>query len=262
MFSIVIPLYNKELSITDTIQSVLNQTYQNFEIVIVNDGSTDRSVEVVESIKDSRIRLIHQENKGVSAARNKGIQEAKFDWIAFLDGDDLWKDFHLATFHDLISRYTDQFFFVSGFEYSIPRKMNINRPEVEDYVIQNYFKECLSEHLIWTGVVVINKKCFENDLFNETLTVGEDLDLWARLSKKFEIVKSNKATALYRVEAENRSDVGKVNFKKNFIRDIELSKIDSLDEKKYYKKILYTRLKQHLRAKEWSNVCYLLKKLI
>src|SRR5699024_6424946 len=96
MFSIVIPLYNKELSITNTLQSVLNQTFTDFEVVIVNDGSTDNSVEKVEAFNDPRIRLIHQANAGVSAARNKGIEEANYDWISFLDADDLWMENHLS----------------------------------------------------------------------------------------------------------------------------------------------------------------------
>ena len=91
MISVVIPLYNKEKQIKRTLQSVLTQTFQDFEIVIVNDGSTDNSTIEVEKIKDSRIRLIHQENAGVSAARNKGIEEAKYELIAFLDADDEWK---------------------------------------------------------------------------------------------------------------------------------------------------------------------------
>lgn len=90
-FSIVIPLYNKEKSITTTINSVLNQTCGDFELIIVNDGSTDTSLEIVQSIKDERIRIINQKNGGVSSARNQGIIEAKFDWIAFLDADDLWE---------------------------------------------------------------------------------------------------------------------------------------------------------------------------
>lgn len=80
MFSVVIPLYNKELSIKNTIESVLKQTFQDFEILVVNDGSTDNSAEIVEQIDDSRIRLIHQANQGVSAARNKGIEKAKFEY--------------------------------------------------------------------------------------------------------------------------------------------------------------------------------------
>ena len=90
MISVVIPLYNKEKQIARTLQTVLNQTYQNFEIVIVNDGSTDGSVDEVLRISDSRIRLVSQENGGVSAARNRGIDEAKGEYIAFLDADDLY----------------------------------------------------------------------------------------------------------------------------------------------------------------------------
>ena len=91
MFSVVIPLYNKELSIINTIQSVLDQTFQNFEIVVVNDGSTDRSVEMVEQFNDPRIRIINKSNGGVSSARNRGIQEAKYELVAFLDADDFWE---------------------------------------------------------------------------------------------------------------------------------------------------------------------------
>ena len=102
MFSIVIPLYNKELSISNTIQSVLDQTFQNFEIVIVNDGSTDNSVKEVEEFDDKRIRLIHQKNQGVSAARNRGIEEAKYEWVAFLDADDLWMKEHLEEYAKVV----------------------------------------------------------------------------------------------------------------------------------------------------------------
>ena len=88
MISVVIPLYNKEKQIKRTLQSILAQTFQDFEIVIVNDGSIDNSIIEVEKVKDSRIRLIHQKNAGVSAARNKGIEEAKYELIALLD---IWK---------------------------------------------------------------------------------------------------------------------------------------------------------------------------
>ena len=102
MISVVIPLYNKEKQIAKTLQTVLNQTYQNFEIVIVNDGSTDGSVEEVLRISDSRIRLVNQENGGVSAARNRGIDEAKGEYIAFLDADDLWDIDHLEVLYQLL----------------------------------------------------------------------------------------------------------------------------------------------------------------
>lgn len=97
MISVVIPLYNKEKQIANTLHSVLRQTFQNFEIVVVNDGSTDNSVQEVEKVNDIRIRIVHQNNAGVSAARNKGIEEARYDIIAFLDADDEWKAEYLET---------------------------------------------------------------------------------------------------------------------------------------------------------------------
>lgn len=81
--SVVIPLYNKEKSIASTLRTVLNQTFSDYEIVIVNDGSTDYSVAEAGKVQDDRIRLIHQQNAGVSAARNRGIEEAKGELIAF-----------------------------------------------------------------------------------------------------------------------------------------------------------------------------------
>lgn len=90
-FIVVIPLFNKERHIGRAIKSVINQTYQKFELIIADDGSTDHSVNEVVKIKDSRIRLIKQENGGESSARNKGIGEAKYYHIGFLDANDIWK---------------------------------------------------------------------------------------------------------------------------------------------------------------------------
>lgn len=88
MISVVIPLYNKEASIAQSLKSVLSQEYDDFEVVIVDDGSTDGSVDVVEAMNDPRIRLIKQENGGPSKARNTGVKNAKGEWILFLDADD------------------------------------------------------------------------------------------------------------------------------------------------------------------------------
>ena len=93
MISVVIPLYNKAHTIVNTLTTVMNQTYKDFEVIIVNDGSTDNGVDLIKSnFNDSRIRIINQKNSGVSAARNCGIEEAKGNWIAFLDADDECSD--------------------------------------------------------------------------------------------------------------------------------------------------------------------------
>jgi len=90
MISVIIPLYNKEAYISETLHSVLSQTYDKFEVIVVDDGSTDNSLQVVRNFTDSRLRIVEKKNEGVSVARNEGIDQASFPWIAFLDADDWW----------------------------------------------------------------------------------------------------------------------------------------------------------------------------
>ena len=108
IFSVVIPLFNKAHIIERTIQSVLNQTFTNFEVIIVNDGSTDDGVKVINRITDdSRIRIITQKNQGVSVARNRGVKESQFEYIAFIDGDDEWEPDFLLKIKEAIEKYPD-----------------------------------------------------------------------------------------------------------------------------------------------------------
>lgn len=106
MFSVVIPLYNKAHTIIRTLSTVITQTFPEFEIIIVNDGSTDEGVKIITSnFNDSRIRIINQANQGVSAARNKGVEEANFNYIAFLDADDEWLPGYLEKVKEAITLY-------------------------------------------------------------------------------------------------------------------------------------------------------------
>lgn len=99
LISIVIPLYNKEKSIKTTIESALNQTYKNIEVVVVDDGSTDNSSAIAQELaaQDNRIHFVHQDNSGASAARNRGVRESNGDWIIFFDADDLLYDYCVET---------------------------------------------------------------------------------------------------------------------------------------------------------------------
>jgi glycosyltransferase involved in cell wall biosynthesis len=107
MFSVVILLYNKAHIIVRTLASVLNQTYTEFEIIIVNDGSTDNSLTVINqfTLNDPRIRIIEQSNQGVSVARNNGVASARYNYIAFLDGDDEWLPGYLAKMKEAIELF-------------------------------------------------------------------------------------------------------------------------------------------------------------
>jgi glycosyltransferase involved in cell wall biosynthesis len=103
MISVIIPLYNKAHTIVNTLNTVLRQTFQDFEIVIVNDGSTDNGVEVITTaFNDVRIKIINQANGGVSGARNTGADAAQYNYLAFLDADDEWKLGYLAKIYEAI----------------------------------------------------------------------------------------------------------------------------------------------------------------
>lgn len=249
-FSVVIPLYNKEQSIVNTLLSVLKQSYQNFEIVVIDDGSTDNSVDAVKTINDERIRLINQENQGVSAARNRGIREAKYEWIAFLDGDDIWESDHLEEIIKMRNIVPNEKVYVTSFEYSDKRTMYKHKRNSSIFKIENYFSEVMRERLIWTSIVVVNKSCFEKvGYFNIKLNRGEDLDLWARLSKHFTIIKSEKVTAIYNLEETLSLTKSRSVYQNSILSIIDLKNKTSF-ERLYYKRMLINRLKSDLKMLE------------
>jgi glycosyltransferase involved in cell wall biosynthesis len=260
MFSVLIPLYNKERSIKNTIQSVLDQNFNDFEIIVVNDGSTDNSPEIVKQFVDPRIRLIHQENQGVSAARNRGIKEAKYEWIAFLDGDDLWEINHLEEILRMMKIYPGEKVYVTSFRFSDGRNIYKHPRSSTIFKIENYFEEAIKEHLISTDNIVVHKECFSKvGGFNVALNRGEDLDLWARLAREYNIIKSKEITAIYRMEAENRSDRS-YNLHKSILFSYDFLSAASEDETKYYKNLVIKRLRDFLAKGEFKNFFKLRKK--
>lgn len=207
MISIIIPLYNKALSIGSTIYSVLNQTYKDFEIIIINDGSTDNSVQVVESIKDSRIKLFNKSNGGVSSARNMGIEKATADYIAFLDADDIWHETYLEEQWKLIHDFPDAGMWGCGWAHDMQGIIHEANHKVSigfrGYV-SDYWRKKL--YLYWTSAIVVKKSVFRQiEPFDERVKYGEDLDVWYRIILNYPVVFYNKTVAYYRLEAENRA---------------------------------------------------------
>lgn len=204
MISVVIPLYNKKESVAHTLECVLNQTYQEFEVVVVDDGSTDGSAKVVEGFVDERIRLIRQENGGVSAARNRGIKEAVSEYVAFLDADDEWKPEHLQTLVGLMEKYPQCGAYSTNYEFKQGDKVKqtiLNRIpfEGEDGVLTNYFEVAGCSHPpVWTSAACI-KKSLLNEIggFPVGIKSGEDLLTWARIVIRTDWAYSLKATAVY-----------------------------------------------------------------
>ncbi len=214
MISVVIPLYNKEQSIASTLQTVLKQTYQDFEIVIVNDGSTDHSVEEVAKVTDPRIRLIHQSNTGVSAARNQGIEEARGEFIAFLDADDEWNPDYLKTQYKLTQKYPECSVFACNYEFkdaqgkvtpTIIRKLPFKG---EDGILSNYFEVASCSHPpLWTSAVMVKKSAMQLvSGFPVGIKSGEDLLTWARLAVNGKIAYAKQAYAVFNVEGYSISE--------------------------------------------------------
>ena len=208
MITVVIPLYNKKESIATALNSILAQTCQDFEVVVVDDGSTDESAAVVERYADSRIRLIRQANAGVSAARNKGIEEANGEYVAFLDADDQWMPEFLAEIVELQKEFPE--YRAQATSYVINtrgEKSSITLRKIpfqgERGVLTNYFEVASCSHPPVCSICV----CIERNLLQEIggfplgIASGEDLLTWARIAVRTHWAYSLRPFAQYNVEA-------------------------------------------------------------
>jgi len=180
-FSVVIPLYNKEKFVENTLKSVLNQSFKDFEIIIIDDGSSDNSFNIVKRINDSRIKLFSHENHGLSFSRNCGIKKAKANYIAFMDADDLWQIDFLSSIFKLITIYTDLHVFATNYSsFYKDQEPNLNSEAINDNeLIDNYFERC--KNVYASSSLVCHKSVFETiGYFNENVNYGEEEDFAIR----------------------------------------------------------------------------------
>jgi glycosyltransferase involved in cell wall biosynthesis len=212
----VIPLYNKAPYIKRALESVLAQTIPPLEIVVVDDGSTDDGAAIVSSIKDPRIRLIRQENQGKGAARNRGIDSAQGNLIAFLDADDAWKPRFLEVIKKLQENYPEAGAYGTAYEIITPEgskhflKFGVFDRELKEGLIPNYIKVGLSgffgmAHPICASSVTVPKKIFKViGGFHEKVPYREDLDTFLRIALLFPIAWSTESLAIWYQNASNR----------------------------------------------------------
>lgn len=216
-FSIIVPVYNKGPHIKRCLYSIINQSFSNFEIIIVNDASTDNSLEEINKIDDSRIFIFSRKIPGAGgyAARNYGISKSKGNFITFLDADDVWSDNHLLTIFNLINLYKDISIFSSGWKikngnkishnsfYKKYYKFGIKSLNLDDYL----FNASKYDLPIWTSVVFFkNVPSLFNDLFpiNEEIKRGGDLYAWLKLISYFKtMIWSNHLGATYHIDSVN-----------------------------------------------------------
>ncbi len=197
-FSIIIPLYNKENFIEETLKSVLNQTFQDFEIIIVEDCSTDNSKQKAESVVSEKIKIIqHEKNRGLSASRNTGIEKANSDFLAFLDADDIWHDNYLEKIFQLIQNFPTAHLFATNYleaysnEIAVSPSSNLKNFET-DGLVPDFFESSLHQNIYCFSSICVKKEIFEKiGGFNTMINYGEDVDFNIRANNSFQLAYSN-----------------------------------------------------------------------
>lgn len=197
------------------LNSVLDQSYRDFDILIINDGSTDQSLELVTEFNDHRIIVHSQENKGVSATRNSAIlfaKKNKYDRMAFLDGDDFWCTNHLSTLCGLFEKFPYAHIAASNYQLKRSRKTIDTQwshfEHYEDQLLENFFNHNFLNSVFTCSTLMIQPQIIDEiGLFNEKLTHFEDIDWFIRIGMKSKIAFSFKVTAVIDEIADNRSDL-------------------------------------------------------
>ena len=215
-FSVIIPLYNKAPYVAKAIGSVLDQTFSNYELLIVDDGSKDDSAVIAAEtiVGHANCRLLKQENAGVSVARNNGVAASQGEYLCFLDADDWWAPTFLEEMSILIDEYTDAGIY--GTSYTIvnetKRKTCVANIGVDKGFERGYINYCLvyAKTLVmplWTGAVCMSRGVFDDfGGFPKGIRLGEDFLLWIRVALKYKVVFLNKPLSFYNqdVEVANR----------------------------------------------------------
>jgi len=215
-FSIVIPLYNKQAHIERALDSVFAQTYKHYEIIVIDDGSTDSSYDIVQQVKarrsDVELRIYQQQNAGVAAARNAGVRRAKGHFIAFLDADDSYKPCFLGEIYCLTKKYPHAALFATRYQFvdetaGLTKRANVryNSPARRG-LLSNYFDSASRGDLpIASSAVCIKKYALEAIKgFPEGENMGEDQSVWCDIALRYPIAYSKRVSSNYYQDSENR----------------------------------------------------------
>ncbi len=230
-FSVIIPLYNKEQYIARTLQSVLSQGFDDFEVVVVNDGSTDKSLEVVNAFHDDRLHVICQDNAGPSAARNRGVQACSGDWITFLDADDEFLAGALALFRDYIDKHADVDVFCANFL--------INR-EGRNRLFSHFYKTGPIKNNFWcwlikvlfprTGTFVARREILLENLFDVSIRRYEDAKFLFGLFRSCKFFSIADPVMVFNAMSCSASKP-RDNHNEDFLFQVDIGKASSLWEK-------------------------------
>lgn len=196
--SVIIPAYNAEKFIGDAIKSVLNQTFGGVEVIVVNDGSTDKTLNILKSYSDPRFTYYDIKNSGVSFARNYAVKKAVGKWLAFIDADDIWANNKLEV--QLTGIDNNRWSHTNSYYIGEKQSGNEKRSDLTEQFDGNIFEHLIEENFITTSTVLIDKNLFLSaGGFDESLKALEDWRLWLDISSKENIAYSVEPLAKYRV---------------------------------------------------------------
>ena len=191
MISIVIPLYNKEQYIGACLNSVLSQTYKDFELIVVNDGSSDNSVDIVNMIRDERVQLLSKNNGGPASARNLGVKEAKGEWVVFLDADDIFLPFALEYFIELISKHPGYSYYCCNYMLKTNNETTLfSKGRFEGEVPNNFYFEFTERLTDRPGSAIYKRDILLNNPFNDRIRRYEDSEVQYRLLNNYRVYQS------------------------------------------------------------------------
>ena len=206
-FSVIIPLYNKGPYVSKALESVISQSFRDFELIVVDDGSTDDSFSVAKSTIDSSDvdhLLISQANAGVSTARNNGVSASHGDYICFLDADDWWAPTFLERMDRLIKEYPEAGIYGTNYFYVKNGRQRVCVTTAETGYID--YCKVYAEKLqmpLWTGAVCMPRKVFDEfGGFRPCLKLGEDFDLWIKVALKYKVAFLNEPLSYYFQDAD------------------------------------------------------------
>ncbi|PPS40645.1 glycosyltransferase [Chroococcidiopsis sp. TS-821] len=250
IISVIIPAFNAEKTIEETVKSVLNQTFSDFELIVINDGSTDRTLDIINNIKDARIKTFSYPNSGcVAASRNRGFTHAVGEFIAFLDADDLWKPEKLeaqlaalqanpqaAVAYSWVDRIDENNQFLAK-----GSRVNINGNVYAEILVSNFLDNGSNP--------LIRREAFQAVKgFDETLLHAEDQDLYIKLAARYDFVVVPHPHILYRVSANSKS-ANVVRMEGHILKVIEQAFQQAPASLQHLKKESISRLYRHLTVR-------------
>ncbi len=215
MISVIIPLYNKARYIERTIQSVLQQSHQDFEIIVVDDESSDGGDKIVEqmAVDHPAIQLIRRPNGGQSAARNSGIKAVQGDLIAFLDADDQWRNGYLESLAEMRHRFPEAGVLATGYRvvysenFYVDVSIATNDGENCQVLLDDYFRRAASYSFVWVSAMAIPGHLFkELGLFLEGEHIGGDTEMIGRIALNYPVAYDRRLLAIYRADAQGRQN--------------------------------------------------------